>query len=171
MIFLWVITAILVTIAVITGSNAMLLLRRVRYGPVLASTERSYLRNRGYRRLFNAGLMMGLAAFLAGGTLFGLHTEFERIMPRDRVIPVEERPEGDKIFLKWWAIYWISVLVSVALIAFVAFLDLLATNRFANGEIRRLREENRAILERDLALHKANHNQQRTGFGGRLGSQ
>lgn len=171
MIFLWVITAVLVIIALITGSNAMLLLRRVRYGPVLASTERFYLRNRAYRRLLNSGLMMLLGAFLASGSIFGLHSEFERIMPRDRVIPVEERPEADKIFLRWWAIYWISVLVSVALIAFIAFLDLLATNRFANGEIRRLREENRSILERDLALHKANQGQHRMGFGGRLGSQ
>ncbi|MCX7665324.1 MAG: hypothetical protein N2112_07255 [Gemmataceae bacterium] len=171
MLFLWVITAVLILIALITGSNALLLLRHIRFGPALASTERAYLRNKGYRRLLNAGFMLLLAGMFAGGSLFGLHSEFERIMPRDRIIPIEDRPEADKVFLKWWAIYWISVLATVAVIAFIALLDLLATNHYANAEIRRLREENRAILERDLALHKVSQNQQRTGFGGRLGSQ
>lgn len=171
MLFLWVITAVLILIAVITGSNALLLLRHIRFGPTLASTEKTYLRNKGYRRLLNAGFMLLLAGMFVGGSLFGLHSEFERIVPRDRIIPIEDRTEADKVFLKWWAIYWISVLATVAIIAFIALLDLLATNHYANAEIRRLREENRAILERDLALHKVSQNQQRTGFGGRLGSQ
>jgi len=146
--------AVLITIAVVSFRNQWRTWRRLRGGETLPSDDRRYLRGVCQRRTLNAVLMILLGGMLAGAYLSGGQQEFNRIaMLKQQDPPGEHTPE-DIEFAKSWAIYWIIVLVLLFLVLAVALADYTATTLYGRQQLKRIREENRVLLERDLAVYR-----------------
>ncbi len=130
-------------------------LRQLKAGPQLASDDRSYLKRRAYRRLVNALLLMVLAGMLAGTYLSGLE---ERI----NAIAADQKQDGltpeEKQIAWFWGYYWMIILILIFLVVASAIVDLWATRRYAHAQLRRLREDHHALLDRDLALYRQQRN-------------
>ena len=112
----------------------------------LASDDRRYLRGQSQRRTINAVLLLILAGMLAGAYLSGGQQELNRIAGLD------ERTAEEKEFTKSWAVYWIVFLVLLFFVIVVAVADSTATSLYGRQQLRRIRQEQRTLLERDLAV-------------------
>jgi len=114
----------------------------------LASDDRRYLRGMAQRRTVNAVLLLVLAGMLAGAYLSGGQQELNRIAG----LPFEDRTDEDRQFAKSWAVYWIVFLVVLFFVVVVAVADYTATSLYARQQFKRIRSEQRTLLERDLAV-------------------
>jgi len=147
-------SAALVAIAVVSLRNQWRTWKRLRGGESIPSDDRRYLRGVCQRRTLNAFLLLILAGMLAGAFLSGGQQEFNRIaMLKQQDPPGEHTPE-DLEFAKSWAIYWIVVLVLLFLVLAVALADYTATTLYGRQQMQRIREEQRVLLERDLAVYR-----------------
>jgi hypothetical protein len=118
----------------------------------LASDDRRYLRGVCQRRTVNAVLLLLLAGMLAGAYLSGGQQELNRIAGLKVQDPPAERTPEDNEFVKSWAIYWIVVLALLFFVIVIAVADYTATSLYARQQFRRIRNEQRTLLERDLAV-------------------
>ena len=119
----------------------------------LASDDRRYLRGVARRRTVNAVLLLVLAGMLTGAYLSG-QQELNRILHLRQQDPPAEPTEEDKEFVRAWAIYWIAVLGLLFLVIAIAIADYTATSLYGRQELRRIRQEQRTLLERDLAVYR-----------------
>jgi hypothetical protein len=118
----------------------------------LASDDRRYLRGLAQRRTINAVLLLILAGMLAGAYLSGGQQEFNRIAGLKFLDPPAERTPEETEFVKWWAIYWSSFLILLFFTVVIAVADYTATSLYARQQLKRIRNEQRTLLERDLAV-------------------
>jgi hypothetical protein len=147
-------SAALVAIAVVSFRYQLRTWRRLRGGEAIASDDRRYLRGVCQRRTFNAVLIVLLAGMLAGAFLSGGVGELERIARLGQQDPPEKPTDEDREVVKGWAIYWIAVLVLLFFVLAVAFADYTATSLYARQQLRRIRNEQQVLLERDLAVYR-----------------
>jgi hypothetical protein len=120
----------------------------------LASDDRRYLRGVCQRRTINGVLLLVLAGMLAGAYLSGGQQELNRIAGLPLQDPPGERTPEDDQFVRSWAIYWIVVLVVLFAVIVLAVADYTATSLYARQQLRRIRNEQRTLLERDLAVYR-----------------
>lgn len=157
MISLLLFAVVLFVIAVVSIRWQIANLGRLRAQSHVPSDDRRYLRNQAIRRLVLGAVMIGLAGTLAGGYFSGMETRADQLhqnraaQPDGEKLPAE--PE-DRAFLRMYATYWISVLVILFLVLSLAIVDLWSTRRYAWDQLRRIQSENRAMLERDLAVYR-----------------
>jgi hypothetical protein len=148
--------AILFLIAVVSIRWQLGNLRRLRAQTHVPSDDRSYLRKQANRRIVMGALMLALAGTLAGGYFSGIETRADQIGQK-RADPIDGKPcatpEAEN-FLRLYAVYWCSVLALLFLVLGLAIIDLWATRRYAWDQMRRIQSENRAMLERDLAVYR-----------------
>jgi len=140
-------SALLAGIAVVSLRYQARNWRRLR-SESLASDDRRYLRGQYRRRTLNGVLLLALAGMLAGAYLSGGQQELNRIAGLD------ERTAVEKEFVKSWAIYWIVFLVLLFFVIVIAAADYTATSLYARQQLRRIRNEQRTLLERDLAVYR-----------------
>jgi hypothetical protein len=118
----------------------------------LASDDRRYLRGQAQRRTINSVLLLVLAGMLAGAYLAGGQQELNRIAGlRVQEPPGEQTPE-DREFVKSMAIYWSAFLILLFFVIVIAIGDYTATSLYGRQQLRRIRNEQRTLLERDLAV-------------------
>ena len=158
MFFALVFAGILLLLAVFSIRRQVSSLQRLKREIHLPSDDRSYLRNQAYRRLLTGVLLLGLAGLLAGAYLSGMERRADEIGEK-RVAANEEgeKPpvaEEVKDFLRVYSYYWIGILILLFVVISLAIVDLWATRRYAWTQLRRIRTENRTLLERDLALYR-----------------
>lgn len=126
----------------------------------IAADERRYLRHQVWRRLAGSGLMVVFASLLAGS--FFIEGRAQALADRveaARASGEEFVPEpGDREFRRFWAIYWIVLLLGVLLILGLAAYDFLATRRFGLRHYRQLQADRRAMLQRELATLRRERN-------------
>jgi cytochrome c-type biogenesis protein CcmH/NrfG len=159
-------SAILVVIAAVSLRYQWRTLRRLRSGESIPSDDRAYLRGVCQRRTLNAILLLLLAGMVAGAFLSGGQQELNRIIQLKQQDPEAKHTPEDLEFAKWWLIYWIVVLVVLFFVLVVALADYTATSLYGRQQMERIREEQRVLLERDLALyrqHKLNDRMRRSG--------
>ena len=144
---------VLAAIALVSLRYQVRNLRRLR-NESLASDDRRYLRGVAQRRTVNAVLLLVLAGMLAGAYLSGGQQELNRIAGLKVQDPPAERTPEDDEFVKSWAIYWIVVLALLFFVIAVAIADYTATSLYGRQELRRIRQEQRTLLERDLAVYR-----------------
>jgi heme/copper-type cytochrome/quinol oxidase subunit 2 len=99
-------------------------------------------------------LLLILAGMLSGAYLSGGQQELNRIAGLKLQDPPGERTPEDNEFVKSWAIYWIVVLVVLFAVIVIAVADYTATSQYARQQLRRIRDEQRTLLERDLAVYR-----------------
>ena len=68
--------------------------------------------------------------------------------------PPAKMTDEDKETVKSLALYWIVVLGLLFLVIVVAIADYTATSLYARQQFRRIRNEQRTLLERDLAVYR-----------------
>ena len=147
-------SAILIGIAIVSLRYQWRTWRRLRSGESIPSDDRRYLRGVCRRRTLNAVLLLILAGMLAGAFLSGGQQEFNRIaMLKQQDPPGEHTPE-DLEFAKSWTIYWIIILVLLFVVLVIALADYTATSLYGRQQLQRIREEQRVLRERDLAVYR-----------------
>jgi hypothetical protein len=145
-------SALLAGIALVSLRYQVRNWRRLRSEP-LASDDRRYLRGVARRRTVNAVLLLVLAGMLTGAYLSG-QQELNRILHLKQQEPPAEPTAEDKEFVRAWAIYWMAVLGLLFLVIAIAIADYTATSLYGRQELRRIRQEQRTLLERDLAVYR-----------------
>ncbi len=140
-------SALLAGIACVSFRYQLRTWRRL-HSESLASDDRRYLRGVFQRRTLNAALLLGLAGMLAGSYFSGGLEELGRL---DGVTK-EDLTEDDRAALKSLVIYWMIVLGLVFFVMAVAISDYVALGLYGRQELRRIRTEQRDLLERDLAM-------------------
>lgn len=145
--------ALLAGIALVSLRHQVRNWRRLRTES-LASDDRRYLRGQYRRRTANAVLLLILAGMLAGAYLSGGQQELNRIAGLPLQDPPGERTPEDDQFVKSWAVYWIVVLCVLFFVIVIAAADYTATSLYARQQFRRIRNEQRTLLERDLAVYR-----------------
>jgi hypothetical protein len=146
-------SALLAAIAVVSLRYQVRTWRRLRTES-LASDDRRYLRGVCQRRTINGVLLLVLAGMLAGAYLSGGQQELNRIAGLPLQDPPGERTPEDDQFVRSWAMYWIVVLVVLFAVIVLAVADYTATSLYARQQLRRIRNEQRTLLERDLAVYR-----------------
>lgn len=114
----------------------------------LASDDRRYLRGVFQRRTLNAVLLLALAGMLAGSYLSGGLAELARLDG----VKKEDMTEDDRAALKSLVIYWMIVLGLLFFVMAVAVSDYVALGLYGRQQLKRIRTEQRDLLERDLAM-------------------
>jgi ABC-type Fe3+ transport system permease subunit len=158
MVMALILAAILFLIAVFSLYWQIENLRGLRK-PNIPSNDRRYRRNQAVLRLINGSLLLILAAMISGTFLSGIEQRAAALGSRHDEKPREgEEPapitEEDKAFLNMYSIYWASVMGLLFIVVSVAIVDLWSTRRYAWAQLRRMRDEHRALLERDLAVYR-----------------
>jgi drug/metabolite transporter (DMT)-like permease len=146
-------SALLAGIAIVSLRYQLRTWRRLRTES-LASDDRRYLRGVCQRRTLNGVLLLILAGMLSGAYLSGGQQELNRIAGLKLQEPPGERTPEDDEFVKARAIYWIVVLVVLFAVIVIAVADYTATSLYARQQFRRIRNEQRTLLERDLAVYR-----------------
>jgi hypothetical protein len=132
-------------------------LKRLRSGHLLPSDDRLYIRNQAYRRLITGALLLGLAGLLIGSSVSGMQRRADELGHNRVAAENGEKPpltQEEKDFFRFYTFYWISVLLLVFLVISMAIVDIWSTRRYAWQQLQRIQTENRAMLERDLAMHR-----------------
>lgn len=133
--------------------------RKLRGGEAIASDDRRFFHNQALRRTVCGGLLLLLSAMIAGNYVLGIDDRREKIAEQRDARqqagdPMTEKTEEEKQFIRTYVGLWIGVLLLVFLVTSVAIMDIWSTRRYAVQQMRRMRNEHLALLERDLAVHR-----------------
>jgi hypothetical protein len=135
-----------------------------------ATIEGLYRSRQVRRRLISSGLMLLLAAQLAGALIYLQQTaqrQGERAVARadarQRGEQVEPTPE-EKSFVRFYTFYWLVFMLVLLWVVALAFSDLWATRRFALSAHRQLQVERRDMIDREIARLRQ-EKQERNGHG------
>jgi hypothetical protein len=142
-------SACLAGIAVISLRYQIRNWRRLR-SETFASDDRRYIRGMCQRRTLNALLMLGLAGMLAGSIFSGGMQELGRLAE----LKQEDLTDDDRDTVRALVWYWIGVLGLLFFVIVVAMSDYVATSLYGRQQYRRIQHEQRALLERDLAVYR-----------------
>lgn len=155
MIVALIFSGLLVLIAVLSIHRQLGNLKKLRT-PNLPSDEYRYRRNLAYRRLVTGALLLILAGLIAGAFLSGMVRQADEIGNRVRAEGEDRPPPSpeEKEFLRQFVIVWASILVLIFVIISLAVIDMWATRKYAWAQLKRIRSEQQALLERDLAVHR-----------------
>lgn len=158
MIFALIFAGILLLIAVSSIRRQMHSLRRLQRDQHVPSDERRYLKNQAYRRIVTGCLLIGLAGMLSGAYFSGMERRADQLGDEKRPVDEEGRKQPmadeDKDFVRFYAFWWIGILVLIFLVVSLAIADIWATRRYAWTQLKRISSEHREVLERDLAMYR-----------------
>jgi uncharacterized membrane protein YbhN (UPF0104 family) len=126
----------------------------------LPPEDRRYLRYQAWRRLASCALMVVFAGLLAG-TFFledraqqlAERTEAARQRGDEQPLPAEEKP-----FVRFYAGYWIAALLVLLGIVSLALYDVIAIRRFGRRQFRKLQDDRRAMIARQVARLRGERN-------------
>lgn len=158
MIFALFFAVVLLLIAYLSIRKQFRNLRRLKAETHVPSDDRKYLTNQAYRRIVTGVLLVGLAGMLSGAYFSGMERRAEDLGDQKRPVDEEgkkqQMAQEDKDFVRFYAIWWIGILVLIFLVVSLAIVDLWATRRYAWAQLKRISTEHREVLERDLAMYR-----------------
>lgn len=139
-------------------------LRRLRSAANLTAEERRYLRNQVWRRLFGCVLMVVFAGLFAGWFILGIDQLANDLMRagetlRAEVEPTPPTPEQRRMVYLCGMYLILTLLVLMGLL-FTAALDLWAIRGFSVRHRQKIRDDQRALIERQLARLRGEGNGQ-----------
>jgi heme A synthase len=154
-------STVLIVLAVVYGWRQLRLLRELSWTDHASEEDRRYHERQGWRRLFNSGLLVILAALLAGSLFIEnraqqLADERAAARARDPEAPLEGE---QRQFVNFYAGYWIAILLVLLLVIGVALVDLMAIRSYGRRHYREIQADRRAMIEQEVA----NLRQQRNG--------
>jgi phosphatidylglycerophosphate synthase len=158
MIFALVVAAVLLLIAVLSIRRQLENLKRLKRDAHVPSDDRRYLTKQAYRRIVTGCLMLALAGMLSTVYLSEMDRRAVKLGEEKRPVDADgnkqEMAQEDKDFIRFYAIWWIGILVLIFLVLSLAIVDIWATRRYAWAQLKRISSEHREVLERDLAMYR-----------------
>lgn len=150
--------AVVLLIAVLSIRKQLDNLKRLKRDTHVPSDDRRYLTNQAYRRIVTGVLLLGLAGMLSGAYFSGMERRAEKLGDEKRGVDEEgHKPrmaQEDKDFVRFYAIWWIGILILIFFVVSLAIVDIWATRRYAWAQLKRISSEHQAVLERDLAMYR-----------------
>jgi hypothetical protein len=135
-----VLALILVFVGVFFALGQFRVLRRLRGQLDLPREETNYLRAQARRRMVSCVLLLVLALLLAGYLIF----------LGERVTRLERDNQADRDFLQFFSGYSIAFLVILLTVLVLAGIDFWTIRRYGRQQYRRLQEDRRAMIERQI---------------------
>jgi hypothetical protein len=119
----------------------------------LSRDERRFQRAQAVRRLLSSGLMALLAAMLVGSYWVGQERHAQELGQAQVKDDGQQRvpDDEDRRFLTQYGTYWVIMVLILLMLVFLAFLDFLSIRRFARQQFRQIRDDRRAMIEREVA--------------------
>ena len=129
------------------------MLRRLRGDHGLPDEEVRWRRGQARRRLFGCGLMLALAALLTWA-LLSLEGTAQHIADVGRPADTPENRQ----FLRLYGAVWVGILLLVMAVVLLAAVDIWSTRRFSMRQQRKILDDRRAMLEREVARYREERN-------------
>jgi hypothetical protein len=155
-----ILAAILVFMAGWTVRSQFKIFAQLRSPDSMADEDRRYLTKRSRGRIVNSIFILILGGMLAWTYLSGNEQRAEEIGQKNEAarndpnIPRVELSEEERAFMKFYIGYWIAFLLILFIVFTHAILDFWATRRYAVNEMKRIRDDQKVLLERDLAMYR-----------------
>jgi len=153
--------SVLLSLSFFFGWRQLLALRSLGEQPNLPVEESRYQRRQAYRRLIGCGLMVLLALLLAGWQIFLEDKAQALAVERDNVVPDSEPPpmtEEQRDLARLCVYYWIVILLVLLTIVALAGVDMWTTRRRGLREHRKILDDQRIMLERQVARYREGRN-------------
>jgi hypothetical protein len=156
-----VLVVVLLFVAILYIVRQILLLWRLRAAEEMALEERAYLHGRARRRLVTSLLLFLLGLMLAGALIY-LEAPAQQLADiRDAM-----REQGDaaplnaeqRMFARVYLIFWIAFLLILMAVIFLAAWDYWATRRYALRQHRKIIDDRRAMIEREVSRLRQERN-------------
>jgi hypothetical protein len=135
----------------------------------LPPEDERYFRRRAWRRLLGCALLAAIAGMIAWAYVGGLVERLDAIGEANQARPDGAAPAlnpEDKQFVKFFGYYWIGILLLLLVLVFVAGWDMWATRGYASRHYRRINDDRRAMLQRQLVQLRKERGLRRNGPGG-----
>lgn len=161
-IFAGIIFVALFCLALYFGRQQMHTLRWLHAQPDLPVEDRQYARRQVTLRLIGCGLLIVLGSQVAAAYLFGLEQRVRLLAQdieskRQQNQPVELDPD-QRALRTLYGIYWITALVVLMAILFLAAFDIWAIRRYGRRHMEKINEERRAMLKDEVARLRSERN-------------
>jgi len=153
--------SVLLGLAFYFGWRQVLALGELREQTSLPAEESLHQRGQAHRRLAGCGLMVLLALLLAGWQIF-LEDKAEALrvqraaLPDDGTAPPLTDSERD--FVRFCVSFWIVFLMILLVVVALAGVDLWTTRRRGLREHRKLLDDQRLMLERQVERYRQERN-------------
>ena len=152
----------LTLLGVFFGYRQLRLLRQLRGKTDLPQEEAVYQRGQAKRRLVSCLLMLVLAAMI-GGQLVYLQDRVERIVQegdaiRDAGGKVTSYSDADRSFIRAWIVYLIVFHLILLVVVGLAAVDFWSIRRYGRQQYRRLQEDRRDMIERQVIRMRQERN-------------
>jgi hypothetical protein len=158
-----VLVLVLMFVAILYTVRQVVTLRRLRVSEEMALEDRTYLHGRARRRLVTSLLMLLLGLMLAGALVY-LEVPAQRLAEDQAA----KEQQGDttplapemREFARFYAWFWIIFLLILMAVVFLAALDYWATRRYGLRQHRKIIDDRRAMIEREVSRLR----QERNGY-------
>ncbi|MHB1422439.1 MAG: hypothetical protein ACYC3I_04420 [Gemmataceae bacterium] len=156
-----VLVFVLLSVAVLYIARQIVSLRRLGAAEEMPLEEHAYLHSRARRRLFSSLLLFLLGVMLAGALIY-LENPAQQLADKQAA----KEKQGDttplaaeqRQFAQFYGYFWIIFLLILMVVIFLAALDYWATRRFALGQRRKIIDDRRAMIEREVARLRQERN-------------
>ncbi len=157
-----VLVVALLFVAVFYTVRQILSLRRLREAEEMQLEERAYLHSRARRRLVTSLLMFLLGGMLLVDLLF-LEVPAQQLADhqRERIEQEGDAPPlnaEQRSFARVYGWFFISFLLVLMIVVFMAALDYWATRRYGLRQHRKIIDDRRAMLEREISRLRQERN-------------
>jgi hypothetical protein len=122
--------------------------------------EEGYFHSQTKRRLFSAILLVLMALMLIGSLILEgpAHDLENRIDAAGEGADEVRNEDGNRLFAKFYAGYWIVFLLTLMTVLVLAFWDLLAIRGYATRQFAKLRAARREMIEQEVARYRSERN-------------
>jgi hypothetical protein len=156
-----VLILVLLFVAVLYTVRQVAALRRLRAAEEMALEERAYLHGRAWRRLVTSLLLFLLGVMLAAALVY-LEAPAQRLAEEQAA----KEQQGDttplapeqREFARFYAWFWIFFLLILMAVVFLAALDYWATRRYGIRQHRKIIDDRRAMIEREVSRLRQERN-------------
>jgi hypothetical protein len=132
----------------------------------LATEDYRYLRNQAWRRLAGCVLLVAVAGMMSvwylSGQDAGIDALGDQLKAQAAAGVRQPRPEQEQE-RRFYVFYWITVLLLLLGVVFLAAIDVCAIRRFGTRHLNRIRDDRKAMLERQLEELRRERGRQRNG--------
>ncbi|MFO0881240.1 MAG: hypothetical protein U0840_28285 [Gemmataceae bacterium] len=151
--------ATLVVLAFVLGWQQLRQLRRLQIS-ALPDEEMTWERRKAWRRIVSAGLLLLLAGLL-GFLLVAYEPAAQRLADEREGMTADEAPAftpEQRAFLRIWGGTWIAILLVLMAVVFLAAVDLWATRQYARRQFRKLQDDRRSMIARQVIRMRQERN-------------
>jgi hypothetical protein len=164
----WLIVLLTLGVAGYFARQQVMTLRGLRGREGLGPEDRDYLQRQAWRRLIGCALLVAVAVLISAWYLTGQDEGIDAlgdlIKAQAAAGDRQARPEQEQA-KRFYVIYWVTVLMLLLVLVMLAAADIWAIRRYSMRHFRQLREDRRAMIERELAELRRERRPGRNGQG------